>query len=210
MHYFCQPAVTDGSQTEVKVKPVPRPRSKYQPKEQCNNSNTSDCVDKTTSITSAAVSWAAFTLDILNKTNSWQQVSLHVFIFLFLLFRVHKIMSTLQSIRGLILFVLLWDHQWANLWRPLTPHQQLQINTWVQILRQMWRWHTICMHSFCCFVLWLMQRNYSSLPPSHFFWHSLQWSVLSKHTLILLGLNASLLPPSIMADQLLEKGHNLK
>ncbi|XP_026205403.1 uncharacterized protein LOC113155092 isoform X2 [Anabas testudineus] len=51
------PAVTDGSQVEVKVKPVPRPRSKVQRKEQCsnnNNNNTSDSVDKTTSTTNEA------------------------------------------------------------------------------------------------------------------------------------------------------------
>ncbi|XP_070779799.1 uncharacterized protein [Enoplosus armatus] len=46
------PAVTDGSQSEVKVKPVPRPRSKLQPKAQCNTSNnTVDSVDTTSNTT---------------------------------------------------------------------------------------------------------------------------------------------------------------
>ncbi|XP_035471127.1 uncharacterized protein LOC118288766 isoform X2 [Scophthalmus maximus] len=41
------PAVTDGSQCEVKVKPVPRPRSKILSKAQSNTSNTIAFVDKT-------------------------------------------------------------------------------------------------------------------------------------------------------------------
>ncbi|XP_041813421.1 uncharacterized protein LOC121621149 isoform X2 [Chelmon rostratus] len=42
------PAVTDGSQLEVQVKPVPRPRSKVQPN---TNNNSDDSVDKTNIIT---------------------------------------------------------------------------------------------------------------------------------------------------------------
>nr|XP_020476893.1 uncharacterized protein LOC109972410 isoform X2 [Monopterus albus] len=49
------PAVTDGSQAEVKAKPVPRPRSILYPKAQSNNS-TDDSVDKTSNTTKAVSS----------------------------------------------------------------------------------------------------------------------------------------------------------
>ncbi|XP_040012774.1 uncharacterized protein LOC120806095 isoform X2 [Xiphias gladius] len=44
------PAGTDGSQSEVNVRPVPRPRSKFQPKGQSNTDNT---VDKSSNLTNA-------------------------------------------------------------------------------------------------------------------------------------------------------------
>nr|XP_046270311.1 uncharacterized protein LOC124072731 [Scatophagus argus] len=48
-------AVTDGGQSEVKVKPVPRPRSKLPPKTKCNttDNNTVETVDKTSDTTDA-------------------------------------------------------------------------------------------------------------------------------------------------------------
>lgn len=61
--FFCQPAVTDGNQSEVKAKPVPRPRSKFQPKAGCNgNNNILDSVDKASNTTNAVVSGAFLTL----------------------------------------------------------------------------------------------------------------------------------------------------
>ncbi|XP_036945249.1 verprolin-like isoform X1 [Acanthopagrus latus] len=47
------PPVTDGSQSEVEVKPVPRPRSKLKPKADCNSSNNStvDSIHKTSNTT---------------------------------------------------------------------------------------------------------------------------------------------------------------
>ncbi|XP_029294357.1 uncharacterized protein LOC115012723 isoform X2 [Cottoperca gobio] len=51
------PAVTDGSQSEVKFKPVPRPRSKIQPKShRNNNNNTADSADTTGNTTNAVSS----------------------------------------------------------------------------------------------------------------------------------------------------------
>ncbi|XP_033998528.1 uncharacterized protein LOC117492387 isoform X3 [Trematomus bernacchii] len=49
------PTVTDGSHSDVNVKPVPRPRSRIQPKSELNNNNTVDSSD-TTSDTTDAVS----------------------------------------------------------------------------------------------------------------------------------------------------------
>ncbi|XP_071330336.1 uncharacterized protein [Trachinotus anak] len=52
----CKPAVTDGSQSEVKVKPVPLPRSKAQPGVQSNTKKTVDSGDKTNNTTNAVSS----------------------------------------------------------------------------------------------------------------------------------------------------------
>lgn len=40
-----QPAVTDGNQTEVKVRPVPRPRSKLVSKPEVTSRNDADAAD---------------------------------------------------------------------------------------------------------------------------------------------------------------------
>lgn len=40
-----QPAVTDGNQTEVKVRPVPRPRSKLVSKPEVTSCNDADAAD---------------------------------------------------------------------------------------------------------------------------------------------------------------------
>lgn len=72
IHLF-QPPVTDGSQLEVEVKPVPSPRPRLQHKSLWNiSNNTADSVDTTSNTTKAVVSWAGLTLaDIITKVNTW-------------------------------------------------------------------------------------------------------------------------------------------
>lgn len=54
---FIQPAVTDESQIEVIVKPVPRPRTKKQPKEQSNDGeSTADPENSVSNTTNGDVS----------------------------------------------------------------------------------------------------------------------------------------------------------
>lgn len=54
---FYQTAVTDGNHLEVKVKPVPRPRSKVQPKAvSSTDGNILDSVDRDNNSNNAAVS----------------------------------------------------------------------------------------------------------------------------------------------------------
>ncbi|XP_030263575.1 titin-like isoform X2 [Sparus aurata] len=52
------PPVTDGSQSDVVVKPVPHPRTKLKPNDDCNsnNNNTVDTIDKTSNTTNTEVS----------------------------------------------------------------------------------------------------------------------------------------------------------